>query len=391
LLDEGGDPLRVTGGITLREKQVGVVDIQIDTTDFTLFDNALGVLGITADVRIAGEPLQPRITGEIAVRQGRLEVDRLLEQVQAGWYATEATGGPGLQPVPAAAEIVDEEVAVAAGANPEAVEEDEATVFDNLALDLRVRVPDNLVLRGDDLRAGGRGFNLGDVNVTVGGDLTLTKPAGGDLRVAGDVRFVRGFYDFQGRRFEVDRQSTIAWRGPDPADPVLDITARRVISGVEARVQIRGTAQKPQLALSSTPPLEEADVLSLIVFNRPINDLGQGERVSLAQRAGGLAAGFVAAPVTDALRGALDVDLLEIEAAGNGGPALTIGDQIGERVFVRYRRQFGAQEVNEFLLEYRLADFLRLQTNIAEGSGTSRVVGQRVERGGVDLIFFLAY
>jgi hypothetical protein len=390
LLDEGGNPLEMAGGITLREKQVGVMDIQVNTRRFSLLDNRLGDLVVTADMRIVGEPLRPRVTGEVAVQQGRLEVDRLLEQLQAGWYATEATGGPGLQPIPAAGEVVSEQAAEAAGAAPDAAGQDEPTAFENLALDLRLRVPDNLVLRGDDLRVGGRGLNLGDVNVTIGGDLEVTKAAGEDLRVAGTVRTVRGFYEFQGRRFEVDRESRISWRGPDPTDPVLDITARRQISGVEARVRIRGTAQRPELALSSTPPLDEADVLSLIVFNRPINDLGQGERVSLAERAGGLAAGFVAAPVAEALRGALDVDLLEIEAAGNGGPTLTIGDQIGERVFVRFRRQFGAQEVNEFLLEYQLADFLRLQTSIAEG-GTSRIIGQRVERGGIDLIFFLAY
>jgi translocation and assembly module TamB len=392
LLDEDGNPLRIAGGVTLREKQVGVVDIRIDTERFSLLDNRLGEFAVTTDLRVVGEPLRPRVTGTIAVQRGRLEVDRILEQVQAGFYATEAAGAPGLQPIPAAGEVVGDEAAVAAGARPEAADEpDEPTMFDNLALDLRVTVPDNLVLRGDDLRIGGRGLNLGDVNVTIGGDLEVTKPAGDDLLVAGTVRTVRGFYEFQGRRFEVDRDSTISWRGPDPADPVLDITARRDIAGVEARVQIRGTAQKPELALSSTPPLDEADVLSLIVFNRPINDLGQGERVSLAERAGGLAAGFVAAPVAEALRGALDVDLFEIEAAGNGGPTLTIGDQIGERVFVRFRRQFGAQDVNEFLLEYRLADFLRLQTSIAEGGGNNRVVGQRVERGGIDLIFFLAY
>ena len=45
--------------------------------------------------------------------------------------------------------------------------------------------------------------------------------------------------------------------------------------------------------LSSTPPLEQADILALIVFNQPINQLGEGEQMSLAQRAQALATGAV--------------------------------------------------------------------------------------------------
>ena len=67
-----------------------------------------------------------------------------------------------------------------------------------------------------------------------------------------------------------------------------------MIQGVEARVNVRGTLKKPEIVLSSTPPLEQADILSLIVFNQPINQLGEGQQVSLAQRAQALATGAVA-------------------------------------------------------------------------------------------------
>ena len=105
---------------------------------------------------------------------------------------------------------------------------------------------------------------------------------------------MRGFYDFQGRRFEVLRDSQIRFQGLRPIDPALQVGAQRIISGVTAIVNIRGTARQPVVRLSSSPPLDEADVLSLIVFNQPINQLGEGERLNLAERAGGLAAGYLA-------------------------------------------------------------------------------------------------
>ena len=47
------------------------------------------------------------------------------------------------------------------------------------------------------------------------------------------------------------------------------------------------------------PPLEESDILALIVFNRPVNELGTGERSSLAATAGGIATPAVPKPLTN--------------------------------------------------------------------------------------------
>ena len=126
------------------------------------------------------------------------------------------------------------------------------------------------------------------------------------------------------------RDSQIRFQGTRPIDPALQVDAQRVISGVTAIVNIRGTARQPQVRLSSTPPLDEADVLSLIVFNQPINQLGEGERLNLAERAGGLAAGYLASPLANSIADALDLDIFEIRATGgiNGQPSVALGQQI---------------------------------------------------------------
>ena len=105
-----------------------------------------------------------------------------------------------------------------------------------------------------------------------------------------------------------------------------------------ANVRVTGTTRVPQLALTSTPPLEESDILALIVFNRPVNELGTGERASLAATAGGIATGFLAAPLGESIGRALDLDLFEITTTndeGELGVGLTIGQQIGDRAFVK--------------------------------------------------------
>ena len=144
------------------------------------------------------------------------------------------------------------------------------------------------------------------------------------------------------------------------------------------------------------PPLDESDVLSLIVFNRSINELGSGERASLAATAGGIATGFIATPLGESIGRALDLDLFEITTVAEGdalGATLTVGDQVGDRTFVKLRQQFGERSYSEFLLEYQIADFLRLAGSFApEASGTGNRLGQRrIERVGIDLIFFFSY
>jgi translocation and assembly module TamB len=273
------------------------------------------------------------------------------------------------------------------------------SAFTPVELDIRLRIPDNLVLRGRKLRPGGpTGASLGDMNITVGGDLQIVKPPDGRVLLLGTIETVRGTYEFQGRRFDLQRGGTLRFMGEPQINPALDITATRTIpnTGVEARVRVQGTVKAPQLALTSTPPLEESDILALIIFNRPVNELGTGERTSLAETAGGIATGFLAAPLGESIGRALDLDLFEISTTtdeGELGAGLTLGQQMGDRAFVKMRQQFGERNVTEFLLEYQLTDFLRLQTTAApETSGSANRIGQRrVERAGIDLVFFFSY
>ena len=120
-------------------------------------------------------------------------------------------------------------------------------------------------------------IGLGALTVTLGGDLRAMKDPGGRVRMVRTVNTIRGSYDFQGRRFEILRDGSIRFNGLDDLDPALDIRARRIIQAVEARVNVRGTLKQPEIVLTSVPPLEQADILSLIVFNQPINQLGEGQ------------------------------------------------------------------------------------------------------------------
>src|SRR5438477_1756585 len=108
------------------------------------------------------------------------------------------------------------------------------TLYDAATVDIHVTLPDDLVLRGQDIQTAYSRIGLGNTNITVGGDLNLRKTPGGEPDVLGTVSVVRGFYEFQGRRFDVLRDSQIRFTGSRPIDPSLQVGAQRLISGVTA-------------------------------------------------------------------------------------------------------------------------------------------------------------
>jgi autotransporter translocation and assembly factor TamB len=371
ILDNRGFPMTIGGTLATHAGAIGEVNIRIASSAFEVIDNELADLKLNTEIQVTGELRKPRVVGSVEVENGTIHVQRILERFGADPYATEAAEFAPSEP--------------AAPGTP--------SLFEALEMDLGLVVPSNLVMRGNDLQPGNAAVSLGDINVTVGGAVQLRKAAGDEMRILGEVNTVRGNYTFQGRRFEVLRDGRIRFDGGEEIDPVLDIRARRIISGVETFVRVQGTMREPELTFASNPPLDQADILSLIVFNQPINELGEGQQVSLAARAGALASGYLTASLARSIGSALEIDEFEIQAAGDDGlgPSLTLGEQVGEKLFVRLRQAFGEAQATEFILEYQLADFLRLQATVAEAGGTQRTRFRRVERGGIDLIFFFSY
>lgn len=370
--DPDGHVLRVNGRLdVLARNGGGEVDLRVVARDFRLLANRFGDLSVHMDLTAAGTLTAPQMIGTVRIERGRFEVDQLLQQFTPS-SAYVAAADPVAPPTdPHAAPVPP-------------------SVFSGAALSIDVVLPDNVVVRGRGLQTEDGPIGLGDINLTLGGTLQVVKQRGADAGLVGQVNVVRGTYDFQGRRFAIERGSLMRFRGDDYTNPSLDIRATREVSGVTVRARIQGTAAAPTLTLSSEPPLDEGDILALVVFNRPINQLGEGERISLAARAGGLAAGALVGPIADSVARALDLDVFEIQTAeaGTTGATVTVGRQISDRLFVGFRHEFGGEGANRLSFEYRLTEYLRLMTSFAPGAQPANR-SARTEAAGIDLIFVI--
>jgi autotransporter translocation and assembly factor TamB len=168
------------------------------------------------------------------------------------------------------------------------------------------------------------------------------------LFVTGEIRLVRGQYAFQGRRFNVE-EGRIVLGGEVPPDPQLDITAVNKTGEYEVTVRITGRASEPALALSSSPPLEQGDILALLVFGRPARDLGRQEGIDLQRHAISLASGYVMPELRTSVMSTLGLDTLEV-----GDTGVTAGRYVTRDVFVTLGQDFTGRAGQTMGVEYAI-------------------------------------
>jgi len=366
--DAGGRPLDVRGSLGTHELRVGDLQIEGTARHFEVMRNEFGTIDVDAAVRLQGRYEAPRVAGDITITSGSLRVDEILTRALFQPYSTEQTA------------IGD--VDAVAALNP----------WDRLGLDLSLHVPATLRLIGDSVQVSqDTPIGLGDINLRVRGDLYIYKDPGEPPSVTGSFDQITGTYAFQGRGFNVFESSSINFRGD--LNPEIYVTVTRVISGVETRVSIFGPMRQPELRLASTPPLDQSDILSLIVFNTSTNQLSAAQQQQLVARAGVLAAGFLAQPIIAAISSETGIDVLEVEPGDVGTDVkVTIGHEIAPGLVARFSRQFGQEGYDEASIEYYLSRLFRLRATFSDAQTlVSRTFFRRVERAGIDLLLYFSF
>ncbi len=369
VLDHDNDYLTVTGDLGVAGLRVSNVNLGVYADNFKVLGNEMGTVHVNSNLELRGTLAKPIVAGDLGIATGSIKLDPILARVNNAYSTTSL------------------DISQAQG--PQSNQRQ--GLLGAIEMNLHLTIPDDFVVKADDLKIGNSPVGLGKLNVTLGGDLNLAAAPQKPITLVGNVNTVRGFYDYQGRRFTVVRDGKVQFQG-DPVtslDPALDVAAERMIQAVTVRVNVRGRLRMPQIELTSQPPQDEADILALIIFNQPLNQLGEGQQLSLAQRAGSIAAGAVANELTGSIANSLNLDQFEINLAPDTGSAaeLTVGQQLGQNLYVKVQQGVGDNSQTNFVLEYEFAKWLRLQTNVLEGSTTQQQLFQRVKSTGADLVF----
>lgn len=321
----GGDgTLEGTGRIDLTGLEPGALAVDVQLANFLAVRQGGYEGTLAGPLAVRGTAAAPEVTGS-------LTVPRLVIRP-----AALPGGAPALAPDPTI-----EVIGIAAP--PPAPVAATSTVAD--ALSLRV----DLTLGTDAW------IRRADANVQLGGSVRLEKMPHAPFAVTGTLRLLRGTYAFQGRRFTVDRGEIVFPPGRD-ATPALDVTATYRVGGYFVTVQVNGPVERPTLTLSSDPPLDQADILSVLLFGRPTSTLGPTETTALQRETVTLAAGYAAPELNSSVRDALGLDLLDVSMPqGESTPGeVKIGRYVTDDVFVTLAQEFGPRMAQIVGLEYHL-------------------------------------
>ncbi|QJU60561.1 translocation/assembly module TamB [Sphingomonas sp. AP4-R1] len=234
-------------------------------------------------------------------------------------------------------------------------------------LDLKAHARNQMLVRGLGLDSEWRA------------DLTI-KGAVNNPAIGGKADLVRGGYQFAGRRFELER-GIIRFTGAAPPDPILDITARADLQGLNASIQVSGTGLKPEISFQSVPALPEDELLSRLLFGTSITNLSAPEALQLAAavaslRSSGNKGGLNLDPI-NAVRRAVRLDRLRILPADpttGAKSAVAAGKYIGRRTYVEVVTDGAGYSATS--AEFRITRWLSLLSTIStigRQSGNVRV------------------
>ncbi|MGZ3304428.1 MAG: translocation/assembly module TamB domain-containing protein [Asticcacaulis sp.] len=189
-------------------------------------------------------------------------------------------------------------------------------------LDVNIRAPNQVFVQGMGL----------DSEWTANLHLIGTSD---DPRLLGEMKVIRGRYSFAGRDFTISN-GTITFLGGQITNPQIALTATADLNDINGIISVSGSAQRPDIAFSSTPALPQDEVLSRMLFGQSVTNLSATEALQLAAAVNGLRGGGGLNPL-GTLRAATGIDRLNIvsaDATTGRGTSLAAGKYLTNNIYV---------------------------------------------------------
>ncbi len=238
-------------------------------------------------------------------------------------------------------------------------------------LDVRVVVPGNVHVTGYGLQA----EFAGEVNVGRGWD-----DQGYPVPVLrGQIHTVEGELRAMNRIFEVER-GEFSFEGHIPVNPRVDILMSAEVEGTTVQIKITGTALKPNIVLTSQPEMIQADIMAVLVFGHPLNELDADQQGNLGSQETlasqlrrnlqDLALVFGSAGIQNQVSSRVGLDQVQV-GAGPGGSALVLGKYLNPRMLIKYHLSLERSGTYFMTLEYTLNRLLKLISTYGQGEEAS--------------------
>ncbi len=334
--------LTASGTILYRGGRTFETDLTLTGKNFYIpFQKSISAR-ISPELHLSGGIDTPQLTGDITITESKVDLNQLSRQHYSDIQVVESSAPGGESPMLVASESK------------------KPAYLSALSADIRVHVPKNAWLKGQD------------VNAEIAGDITVRKKPGGPFLLYGPLNTIRGNYYFMGKNFQLTK-GNVEFLGLKEINPNLNIEAQTRIKSNTIIVTLYGSAQEMSIDLSSDPAMNESDIISYLVFGRATDDLGGDQAFSVEKSALSYTGGLLAGELRNLLGDMAFIDSFSVDSGSsqNGFGSVTLGKYITPKIFVSHRQGLSENEASYQEIIYELTPDIKLETQIGQDHTSS--------------------
>ncbi|WP_020403901.1 translocation/assembly module TamB domain-containing protein [Gracilimonas tropica] len=328
---KSGGAFTANGTIKLDGLTPSGMDINAKATRFQAANTDNYNFTIDLDSRLSGNPLRPKVSGRLAVKNGFIFLQDFGEK------SVEAVT------------LEDEEVS-------------SFSPYDSLAIDMQFVIERNFLVRNRRYL---------DMEIALTGELDAQKSTDEELELFGTLNAQRGYVRPLGKQFNLE-EGTFTFSGP-VAEPDIFIRTSYIPQTAQKQTGnpitlfyiIEGNAQDPDFRFESEPYMEQQDIICYTLFNKPCYALESWQQV--------VSGGGSSAPtdlLVDVLLNEVEtlatqqlgIDVVQIDnSSSEGKTSIKTGWYLNRRTFFAVINEIsGSTPETLFILEYLLNENLDL-------------------------------
>ena len=290
---------------------------------------------VNPNLTLSGDWANPKVEGKIRVVRGRVNLDRFLAQQPSEIkIVSPVITENGLMEIP------DKELEPLAFVDP-------------LTADITLNISKDCWLRGRDAQ------------VEIKGNVQLKKDPRKPFVLFGSLNTVRGTYRFRGKLFQIT-QGELMFVGQEDLNPPVNIEAQTEIDDAAIMIRLTGTFEHLNLTFDSDPPMDQAEIISYILFGRGTDALSEQESFKAEEMALSFTGQIAADKLKDVVGDVLGIDYLNISTGGSElrQGSLSMGKYVLPKVFVVFRQGFSDNNSQQFEVSYEINKYFDIQSQI---------------------------
>jgi len=235
--------------------------------------------------------------------------------------------------------------------------------FRHIALDLKLTSTEGAWVKNKRLR------------IKLAGNLHLRKAAGEEEILAKGLLPVKeGVIELQDREFKVT-QGEVHLPGVPGAAVTTRLQAMSQVGDITLILNLHGPVRKPDMELSSVPPLPPADILAYLVFGRPSQALTQQQFRTIGEQAAGILGGITARKLRDYL--GKDFPLVGNIYMHGSTETVGVAKPLTKDLTVSFERKtepLSREDTNQIRMDYQLNRYLKIESQLGRRNSGADVL-----------------